>query len=371
MARDPQKPDKSPSQTQGPAEQGQSELEETDLFVTMLKARDWWRRHGHWVLLVILVVVAAWAGKRWYDATQHRQQTELHDALALENDPARLQQWAEDVDNPNYRARFLIRAGEVLEQQAGGPFDRERDEEAIENLEQAQALYLRGAEIDQINPTWRINFLIRAAVVAEKLGDWDEAERLHAKVAEEADERRPQIARRARANLERIEWLREGVPVAAARGIDRFSEEDMLPRVEPSPSWRDPGREPADDPSLPIPGAEKWHTPFMMVPDHAAPPLPADEEPAPDPQAMPPEPAPGMPPETPPGMAPDVPPGEDPGADPGIGPAMPQPETEPDAPMPGMPVPEQPQPPDAPESQEVPEAPAPPEAPEPSDQREP
>ena len=366
MARDPHKPDKSPSQTQGPAEQGQSELEETDLFVTMLKARDWWRRHGHWVLLAILVVVAAWAGKRWYDATQLRQQTELRDALALENDPARLQQWAEDVDNPNYRARFLIRAGEVLEQQAGGPFDRERDEEATENLEQAKALYLRGAEMDQINPTWRINFLIRAAVVAEKLGDWDEAERLHAMVAEEAGERRPQVARRARANLERIEWLREGVPIAAARGIDRFSAEDMLPRIEPNPSWRDPGREPADDPSLPIPGADKWHTPFMMLPDREAPPLPADQEPVPDPQTMPTEPAPGMTPGITPGMppemTPEMPPDADPAPAPGIGPGtLPQPETEPGAPapMPGMPMPEQPEPTD------------PAQGPEPSDRPEP
>ncbi len=326
MTRDPKKPAERPGQpqTQGPA--GPSEPEETDLFLMMLKARDWWRRHGHWVLVVVLVIVAAWAGKRWWDASQQRQQAELQNALQLEDDPTELQRWAERVDQPNYRARFLLRAAESLERAAGGPFDIVDDQQAGANLEQAQALYLRAAEVEGADLTWRLTALRGAAVVAEKRGQWDEALQLHEQVANEAADIRPQIARRARASMDLIEWMRQGVPTADARVVDRFQPRDLPPRVRPNPSWHEAGHEAHDDPLLPIPGSERWRAPGMQLPDRPEAPVPAAQQPAPpdtleqpqdpqfpDPTAPQDPPLPVLPDELPPGIEPEPEPGPIPG----------------------------------------------------------
>jgi hypothetical protein len=267
--------------------QHQSEnLYENDLAEFLKNFGQFWNRHGNTILIVLIVVVLAFAGYRFFHFRTTTQHETAWSDLAFETSPDGFRAVGQSHRNPVVQSLAYLRAGDLFLSQALSP-DRPvvndpdadappptHDRETL--LRQAGESYQQAARIAP-QPIFRLNALMGLASVAESQRQWDDARQVYQQVIDSAGSF-DAIAAQAQRRIALLPDLQSPVPFAPdpprGTGMDDggfgFEPPMMAPGLDITPGF------PLELP----PAAPGEGTPGEATP---APPVepPADPAPAP------------------------------------------------------------------------------------------
>lgn len=216
------------------------ELQENDLANMLTGAKsvwndkEWWTRYGNYILLVLLLVSAAFLAKKWADSRTAAVNEQKWADLGLANSPESFDGIASSYSDSVVKSLALLRAGDLLAQRAAagesiittvaGLDGTDAKKVTTDPAKDAQDAVLRYQDVinmTTVQPLVRFNALMGLASVYEDLGEWAKAKATYEQVAKEGKEISPIIAVRAKNRLEILPRLNEPVvfapePVAAA-----------------------------------------------------------------------------------------------------------------------------------------------------------
>jgi predicted negative regulator of RcsB-dependent stress response len=272
------------------------ELKENDLEQFLRNFKEWWGKHGNFLLVVILLAVLVFGGVRLYRGRLRDLHNQAWSDLANATSPEVYRQVVSEHDNPTVQALALLRAGDLQLQRATQPPQTDSlgqtkpettlspaDRQAA--LEDATGLYQQVLQQDTAPPLIKLNARVGLASIAEARKQWDQARELWEAVKKDAGDTLPVIRAQAEGRLAMLDQLKSPVEFAP----DKPAITPNIPGNENAkPSPEPDTKKPADDAAKPEPKPE--------TPKPDAKPEPKPETPKPDakPQTKP-EPKPDAP----------------------------------------------------------------------------
>lgn len=256
------------------------ELQENDLAEFLANFGSWWKKHGNTTIIVVLIISAYIAGKRWYDHSKAQAHEAAWSELAIQSSPESYELFAKGQSDPVIRALAYLRAADQMlslaAQTPEEPTDKDQTDpltpkdtpdqnntdDALNGtapdltreqvLDRAASLYQKVVEQVEVHPVYRFNALLGLAAVAEGAGQWPEATRYYNLLLEEAGSGYESIASQARVKLAMLDQITtpiefapdptpptaETQPAANKDATDNLTQPLATPIIEPglSPS---------------------------------------------------------------------------------------------------------------------------------------
>lgn len=213
------------------------ELQENDLQAMLTGARDIWHspwvvKYGNTVLLVILLILAAFAVKMWADSRSARMHEQLWADLSAANTPESFDNIARSTGDPQIQAIALLRAGDLYiaralhgNQPAATPAATDAPTPAPSANPEADAknavlFYEEVIGKAGVQKIVRLNALLGLATAHENLRQWDQAAAAYKQLQEEAGDAHQPLALRAKNRLAILPRLSEPVKFAADAPVE-------------------------------------------------------------------------------------------------------------------------------------------------------
>jgi hypothetical protein len=202
------------------------ELKENDLAEFITHFGEWWQKHGTKLTLIVLVIVAAYAGKRLIDARSSTAMEQAWGDLATSTSPESYQFVAQSHDIPAVRALANLRGADLLLAQVAVPPDDEPNAQAAtadappndadpeKALLDAAAMYQRVIDDPSIDLAFKLNAHLGLAAVAESFQQWDQAQQHYNTVLNLAGPAYTAIANRTQTRLGMLDRLDKPVVFA-------------------------------------------------------------------------------------------------------------------------------------------------------------
>lgn len=217
------------------------ELKENDLAEFLAHFGEWWQKHGTKLTLIVLVIVAAYAGKRLIDARSSTAMEQAWGDLATSTSPESYQFVAQSHDMPAVRALANLRGADLLLAQVTVPPDDEPNAQTAtadappdnadphQALLDAAAMYQRVIDDPAAGLAFKLNAHLGLAAVAESFHQWGQAKQHYNTVVDLAGPAHAAIATRTRTRLGMLDRLDK--PVLFAPDPEPAAEPDSPPSI--------------------------------------------------------------------------------------------------------------------------------------------
>lgn len=209
------------------------ELKENDLAEFLTHFGEWWQKHGTKLTVIVLVVVATYAGKRLIDTRSNAALEGAWGDLATSTSPESYQFVAQSHAVPAVKALANLRGADLLLAQAVVPPDDEQEAQATTDNDPHQALLDAAAMYQQVIDApsallaYKLNAHLGLAAVAESFQQWGQAQQHYNTVLDLAGPAYAAIAHRTRTRLGMLDRLDK--PVVFAPDLPPAAEPDSLP----------------------------------------------------------------------------------------------------------------------------------------------
>ena len=217
------------------------ELKDNDLAEFLQNFGEFWNKHGNSISVVILVVLVAWIGLRFYNNMQATSHENAWADLASTSTPSGYRERArEDTGFGAIQEIALLRGAEQYHQQA---IDHKNDDGVAlpgmmtfdESIKNAEAMYQQvlGSKSD---PVFLANAAVGLANVAETKGDFDAANKYWTRAEKLAnDAHLSAIAAQAKVRMGMLDELKQPIVFGTS--------------AEPEPAPDDTASEAPDSPA--------------------------------------------------------------------------------------------------------------------------
>ncbi|MEZ6191676.1 MAG: tetratricopeptide repeat protein [Phycisphaerales bacterium] len=237
------------------------ELKDNDLAEFLQNFGDFWNKHGNSISVVILVVLVAWIGIRFYNNMQATNHENAWADLASTSSPQGYRERAlEDTGFGAIQEIALLRGAEQYHQKA---IEHENEDTAVplpgmltfeESLKNAEAMYQQVLD-SKSDPVFRANAAVGLANVAETRGDFDAANTYWTQAEKLAsDARLGAIAAQAKIRLGMLDELKQPIVFGNAAQTAPVTPDDTANEAPDSSATDSPAE--ADAPAAPVETAE-------------------------------------------------------------------------------------------------------------------
>jgi len=219
------------------------ELKENDLAQFITNFGQWWSKHGLSTSIVLLVVLAGFAGWQITGAMRQRRHEQVWSQLTTTSSPDVLRRLAGEFSDPTARALANLwgAARYNLQVSLPGAQDATTTAEAgFEGLDHADRMLAGVLEDPQVPELIKLNAMLTQAAVQENRRDFDAAGRIYEKIEQRVGPGYESFRQRAGRRRKLLEKLRVPVvygpePVAKVdevlEGLDGFP--TLTPQEEP------------------------------------------------------------------------------------------------------------------------------------------
>lgn len=209
------------------------ELKDNDLAEFLQNFGDFWNKHGNGISVVILVILVAWIGLRFYNNMQVTNHENAWADLASTSTPSGYRERArEDSGFGAIQEIALLRGAEQYHQKA---IEHENEDAAVtvpgmltfeESLKNAEDMYKQVLD-SKSDPVFRANAAVGLANVAETKGDFDAAEKYWTQAEKIAnDAHLGAIAAQAKLRLDMLDELKQPIVFGVSVDSDDTTPDD-------------------------------------------------------------------------------------------------------------------------------------------------